>query len=495
MKITGLQLIFVLFLFLSQNIGAQNMKVETMELVSMDLSASTTPREDFNGKACALVKVSMTVSNVTFGGNVIGNVLRDGSDYWVYMPDGSKMLQVKHPNYKTLLVTFPNFGIDHIEAKKTYLLNISLPYISNLGAVNQEASEGNTTDGSKYISKTFKPKKIKNYMDAFFPIFGITPGTTSPSDAQKLGYNPEGSDLIRLQDTYFGIVYKDNNDKFNHIQVTRSGKGKDNPKMPKKWAEDFGFDMTLSYNEWLSLFNSLGFRIDVKKEPTVVEYNDKNILKGEFRATEPSGKFYFDLIFGNINVEEASVYAPNTLLTFNLLYIDDPTLADKLGKTKNSTKGFKSSPSINTFFPVYGVTLGQTTWYDMSKAGYRLISNPESSYAEVLSLNFHDFENKGYFDKLYFTASDMPPAWQKLGFQEGNSYETWINLLEDMGFTIIVTKEPEIEMHNDKEALYAEFTAVSEDAHLKMEFEFRYGEEGSSLSSPGTLYAITMTAQ
>lgn len=491
-------ILYILICFLLiQDLRAQNMIVEKMEQLSLDLSASTNPRKDFNGNICALIKVSMTVSNATFGGSVIGDVLRDGSDYWVYMPEGSKMLQIKHPNYKTMMVAFPNYGIEYIEGKRTYLLNISLPYVEMLN--NQYTIHENVEKEQVYTPKIFSRKKIKDYKTAFFPIFGITPGQTTIADAKKLGYNPDETGLLKLQDTYVGIssVLNDVKDKYNHIQITSASKIQDKPKMPKKWSEEFGFDMSLSYNEWYNLFSSLGFRIDVKKEPRIEEYDERNVLRGEFRATEPLGRFYFDLIFSayNLNNEVISVNSPNSLLSLNLLYIEDPEMSRKLERTKNSSKNYKEYASIKTLFPIYGVTLGKSTWYDMARAGYSLKTYDSSVFADVLSLGFADYEGKGYFDKLYFTASDMPSDWIKLGFQKGNSYETWLKLLDEMGYTIIVTKEPEVGSYEGVETLNAEFTAISEDAHLKMEFEFRYGENGSSLSSPGTLYSISMTVQ
>lgn len=492
-----LSVLFILFPIFG---WAQSMQVESMGMAPLDLSASTNQRKDFNGNACALIKVSMTVSNATFGGSIIGDVLRDGSDYWVYVPAGTKMLQVKHPNFKTLMVTFPKYGVDKIEGKCTYILNINLPYVdmSQSTIVESYPSEESAEESDQteaYVPKEFKPKKIKDYINAFFPVFGIMPGKTTPEDARKLGYKSESENLMKLQDTYIGTWGKNDQNTYRHFQVTRM-KDQMHPKMPKKWADDYGFDMELSYNEWFNLFNSLGFRIDVKKEPTVEEFQERDVLKGEFRATEPGGRYYFDLIFGggNKNNEGSSVNSPGSLMSFNLIYIENKDIENKVNKTKG-VKGAKLSSVFDLFFPVYGVTLGKTSWHDMTKSGFELSFYGESCFAEVLSLNFADFDNKGYFDKVSVSASDIPAAWNQFGFQKDNSYETWLKVLDDLGFTIIINEEPAIGQYKGRDVLKANFSAISDDARLKIDFNFNYGNNGADVTSPGTLYELNMTVQ
>ena len=77
------------------NLDAQEMSVKSFEERSKDLSASTYSRKDLNGTPCALIKVQLASSGAQFEGNVIGNVEYKTSEYWVYMPEGSKHLKVK----------------------------------------------------------------------------------------------------------------------------------------------------------------------------------------------------------------------------------------------------------------------------------------------------------------------------------------------------------------------------------------------------------------
>lgn len=91
-----------------------------------DLAARTQARQDLNGNDCALVKVQIAASGVTFSGNVMGDVANVGNEYWVYLPEGTKRLTVRHPSYLPLEVTFADYGITSLMGKTTYILTLLL---------------------------------------------------------------------------------------------------------------------------------------------------------------------------------------------------------------------------------------------------------------------------------------------------------------------------------------------------------------------------------
>lgn len=107
------------------NLDAQELSVKSFEERSKDLSASTYPRKDLNGTPCALVKVQLASSGAQFEGNVIGNVEYKTSEYWVYMPEGSKRLKVKLEGYLPLDVEFGSHGPGSLQSKTTYVLTIT----------------------------------------------------------------------------------------------------------------------------------------------------------------------------------------------------------------------------------------------------------------------------------------------------------------------------------------------------------------------------------
>lgn len=115
---------FVLLLF-SISVCSQELHVKSFGIAESDLSAQTQPRKDLNDKNCALVKVGIGLQGVQFEGNVVGNVVNKVGEYWVYIPQGSRMLKVKHSDYSPVLVVFANYGVDRLEGNRTYDLSLT----------------------------------------------------------------------------------------------------------------------------------------------------------------------------------------------------------------------------------------------------------------------------------------------------------------------------------------------------------------------------------
>lgn len=121
-------IIIVLFLFaLTKVICAQELMVKSFTLAQSDLTAQTQPRKDLNDKNSALVKVGIGLQGVMFEGNIVGNVQNKTGEYWVYMPQGSRMLQIKHQDFSPVMVSFSDYGIEKIESNRTYVLVLSKP--------------------------------------------------------------------------------------------------------------------------------------------------------------------------------------------------------------------------------------------------------------------------------------------------------------------------------------------------------------------------------
>ena len=106
-------------------IHAQKLNVESFIVKTNDITARTQPRQDINGNDCALIKVQLAASGAEFGGNVVGNVSYNKSEYLVYMSEGSKRLSVKLEGYLPLEASFEDYGIKALEGKTTYVITIS----------------------------------------------------------------------------------------------------------------------------------------------------------------------------------------------------------------------------------------------------------------------------------------------------------------------------------------------------------------------------------
>ena len=153
------------------SVQAQKLTVVGMTLVDDDQSASTEKRLDAIGGPCALVKVKLPLEGASFGGNVITRVdYRDG-EYWVYMTDGSYMLQVKHPQFQPLMVNFRDYGVQKVIPLKTY--RISFP--------EQQQLQSQASTGTLQVSYT--PGGSEVFLDGLrlglSPVIqkGITPGS------------------------------------------------------------------------------------------------------------------------------------------------------------------------------------------------------------------------------------------------------------------------------------------------------------------------------
>lgn len=116
---------FVLLLF-SISVCSQELHVKFFGIAESDLSAQIQSRKDLNDKNCALVKVGIGLQGVQFEGNVVGQVVNNVGEYWVYMPQGSRMLKVKHPYYPPIIVTFANYSMEKLESNRTYELMLTV---------------------------------------------------------------------------------------------------------------------------------------------------------------------------------------------------------------------------------------------------------------------------------------------------------------------------------------------------------------------------------
>ena len=109
-------------IYITASALAQDIEVKKFEQLDKDQTAVTSPRKDINGNACGLVKVKMIDDGFLFSGNVIGNVEVKNAEYWVYLSNGTKRLNVKHPNYAPTTIVLADYGINKIAASRTYQL-------------------------------------------------------------------------------------------------------------------------------------------------------------------------------------------------------------------------------------------------------------------------------------------------------------------------------------------------------------------------------------
>lgn len=336
-------------------------------------------------------------------------------------------------------------------------------------------------------------------LNNFFPLFGFTLGKTTLEQAKSMGYELKNweDDPEKFADVRgVSFYYDDLEEVFTSLLWNR-----DDCDFPSLWKSK-GFSWELSYNEWIDTFRKLGCKITITKEPIQRDFNGRKVLIAEFEALLPDKALLFELDFdyGENGCETSS---PKTLDYISVKYDVTATevvpsqrvgnsTASAYNTPDNSTK--RSFPSFNFFFPIIGFTLGETTWEQAEKMGYKVKTWKErpGRYADVRDIMFYDDDDEGVFTSLMLRRFDanFPPSWRAKGFSWNLSYDDWIAVFNNLGFKINVTEKPNQVEYNGRKSLSARFEALSSDGTLLFDLEFGLGKEGYYTSSPKTLDTI-----
>ena len=117
-------LVLIISIGYISNSFSQGFKVKEFKLNISDGSAFHAPM-DANGHPCGLIKVRIDDEELKFKGDIVGEIENKTNEYWVYMAQGSKSLNILHPNFLPIIVDFASFGIDEVASKATYILTLS----------------------------------------------------------------------------------------------------------------------------------------------------------------------------------------------------------------------------------------------------------------------------------------------------------------------------------------------------------------------------------
>lgn len=122
MKIERIYLISTL-LMLCMQLCAQEIKVKSFEKLERDLIARTQERLDLNDEPCAVVRVTVPrVKEMTFEGNIVGDVIYTPGEALVYLADRSNSLTIKSESFGTMKYTFP----ERVKKQVAYRLSLQL---------------------------------------------------------------------------------------------------------------------------------------------------------------------------------------------------------------------------------------------------------------------------------------------------------------------------------------------------------------------------------
>jgi hypothetical protein len=155
--------------------------------------------------------------------------------------------------------------------------------------------------------------------------------------------------------------------------------------------------------------------------------------------------------------------------------------------------------SACVFFPLYGITLGETSIGNLAKIGVKAkdLDAQNKAYKYYLVNDMRFWHNDRVASHIYLTyTSPLPKQWQNCGLSWSLSYNQWLDLFKNLGFSISIVKQPGIEWYNGKRTLAAEFYAtirIRPTIQLTVEVYFNYSKK-TSVTSPGTIYSLRFLA-
>jgi hypothetical protein len=151
-------------------------------------------------------------------------------------------------------------------------------------------------------------------------------------------------------------------------------------------------------------------------------------------------------------------------------------------------------------FPLYGVTLGETTVDQLARLGARAGSiNKETGrpheYFVINGTNFW-YHGGSVAESIYIARGihQIPEPWKALGFDWNFSYNQWISLLQRLAYSVRIEEPPQVVRDGDHDSFRARVSAVKRQrVAIEIELDFNYSR-GTTTDSPGTLYSITVKA-
>ena len=397
-------------------------------------------------------------------------------------------------------------GYETLELKKTadntpIVINEVLKEIPTATPTQTVAVTSSNTSSTTATPATSTPTKATSTVPAktsssgktyaqFFPFHGILLGKTTYADIEAMGYKVEGNHVYIRELS----LWDDNEDKiFERICFLSGGIRKmTHWYLPLKW-EQLGLNWDLSYNEWLQLFQKMEFTIKHVENPTTVESDGRNTWNATFRAIAPDKSFEMRLDFkrGNANGEGYSTSSKNSLYRMDVELLQLPSVLPSATATVSHKV---SQGRFADFFPLYGVTLGKTTYADVEAMGYKV----EENHVDIRGIRFYDHDEDKVFEDifLYFLADRIPREWEQLGLNWDLSYNEWLQLFQKMEFTIKHVESPTIVESDGRKTLKAEFIATAPDKSFEMTLRFdsgsRYDRVEHNTSSKNSLHTITI---
>lgn len=164
---------------------------------------------------------------------------------------------------------------------------------------------------------------------------------------------------------------------------------------------------------------------------------------------------------------------------------------------ESNSSSYTSSGLLSNFFPIYGITLGQSTSANIKANGFTVEKQDSGNQVgNVNGLHFWDFNNDDIFEHLYLTRYDaLPEKWLNLGINWTLSYNQILNKLKNLGFTVIKEEGPATKKYSGRNTLSATVKFKAPNENFTVELKFDYGNnnnEGYTVNSANSLYSMRL---
>lgn len=116
---------------LAQPEGLSVKRFEDVSQIKLYARSADAPKDNLGNYPALLLVQVLSETEVAFTANyMLGNAKRIANEYWVYMAEGAKYVEISHPRYEKIKVVFndvSNGKIPSLMSKCTYELVISVP--------------------------------------------------------------------------------------------------------------------------------------------------------------------------------------------------------------------------------------------------------------------------------------------------------------------------------------------------------------------------------
>ena len=260
-------MLYLVMLFATQNLIclSQGIKIVKVEETNSGADAFHAPN-DKNGIPCGLVKLKSTFSDLSFYGQIVGNVDNKTNEYYIFMERGATKLTVSRPNVLPVIIFFPDYGIESIVSKATYSVQIK---------------DIKLNTKTNMVSVDVKPRFAKIFIDDM----QISQEVSDNGHYQIL--LPKGSHVCRFEaDGYAPYVRGINVGKENpNLSIELESQLSDlDVSCQTSLASIYINDSLVGKGAWKGKLSSGDYKIDVKKNGYVPYSQSLTLKKKETRS-------------------------------------------------------------------------------------------------------------------------------------------------------------------------------------------------------------------